>query len=67
MRMCQRHMATTAVVEFVHAAPQTLERLKGTAKDTAEEGNDTQNKQLVLRRQAYSLLQRAALNPGGTA
>ena len=43
---------------------QTLERLKGTNKEPAEETGDTQTKQLALRRQAYHLLQRAALNPG---
>lgn len=43
---------------------QTLERLKGTNKEPAEETGDTQTKQLALRRQAYHLLQRAALTPG---
>ena len=44
-------------------AVQTLERLKGTNKESAEEG-DAHNKQLALRRQAYHLLQRAPAFPG---
>lgn len=44
-------------------AVQTLELLKGTAKESAEE-SDAQNKQLALRRQAYHLLQRAPAFPG---
>lgn len=58
--MCQQ----CQVFMFTHNAMQTLERVTGASKDVSQESSDAHNKQLVLRRQAYNLLQHAALFSG---
>lgn len=57
VQSCQAYM-------FTHNAMQTLERVTGASKDVSQENSDVHNKQLVLRKQAYNLLQHAALNSG---